>query len=197
MKITIGNREVEVRPLTINQYELLQENPNMDEISLITLLTGVTKKELDECDFTQIKFVSKFLQGWITREVTKPTLNLTRYFNEQLYGIVSPSKMSYGEYSDLHVLMSNKPVDIRRVCSILYRPVIEGEGEKRVIEKYDYDICEGRRDLMGDFPIADYISAVFFLVKYNQELLNLSPLYSENEKNINTKNQTTEQKKKN
>jgi len=65
-----------------------------------------------------------------------------------------------------------------------------------VIEKYDYDTCEARRELMGDFPIGDYISGVFFLTKFNQELLETSLSSLEKKKNTNTKNLTTEQKKK-
>jgi len=197
MKVTLGSKEIEIKPLTINQYDILQENPNMDEISLLSLITGLEHKDLKDCDLTQIKFVAKFLDGWISQSVLKPKLNLTRYFDDKLYGVVSPSKMTYGEYSDLHVLLSAKPVDYRRVCSILYRPVISGEGEDRVIEKYDYDTCEARRELMGDFPIGDYISGVFFLTKFNQELLETSLSSLEKKKNTNTKNLTTEQKKKN
>ena len=177
MTITLGEKEIELEYITINQYNRMMDEPDMKDINFISLLTGLTIEELRDVDFNQITFVSKFLKTWVN-SLQKTPLSMTREYKGELLGLLQPKDMTYGEFSDLHILVSSEIMDYNLLASILYRPVIEGEGEDRKIEKYDYDRCVERSKDMGDFPINDYISSVFFFVKFYEAQLEDSHLSS-------------------
>lgn len=165
MTIQLGEKEVTLDYITINQYIRMTEQPDMDDINYISLLTGLSMDELRQVEYNQIHFVSKFLKTWVN-SLQKTPLSQIREYNGETLGLIEPKSITYGEFSDLHVLISQENPDYKMICSILYRPLIEGEGDDREIVKYDYDQCVKRSKKMGDFPINDYISALFFFVKY-------------------------------
>ena len=171
MKLTIGNKEIEIGPLTIKQYETIKDRPDLNDIETVALFSGLPHSEIKKADYQQIIFVSKFLASWVGSQLDTNPLQLTMEFEGQTLGLTSPSRMSYGEYSDLHVLMSEEEVDMRRVAAILYRPLLKGSGDDRILEPYDYDDCTIRSKSYDNFPIKDYMSAVFFLTIYNDKLL--------------------------
>ena len=192
MTITFGESKLDLEYITINQYRKLLENPNMDDVELISLLTTLPLEELRDVKVSELQFVSSYLKTWVS-QLQKSPLTYTIKYKGQMLGLLDATEMTYGEFSDLHILTSSENVDYEKVCSILYRPVVSGEGEDRKIEKYDYDKCMERSKDMGDFPINNYISALFFLTKYNQILLEDSPLYLEKKRRDELKNQTKEQ----
>ena len=193
MTITFGESKLDLEYITINQYRKLLENPTMSDVDFVSLITTLPLEELRDVKVSELQFVSTFLKKWIS-QFQKTPLVYTVQYKGQMLGLLDATEMTYGEFSDLHVLTSSEKVDYEKVCSILYRPVVSGEGEDRKIEKYDYDKCMERSKEMGDFPINNYISALFFLTKYNQILLEDSPLYLEKRKREELKNQTKEPK---
>ena len=167
MTITLGEKEIELEYITINQYREMEKNPDMKDIDFISFITGLPIKDLRDVENNQISFVAKFLRTW-TNSLQKTPLSLTREYKGQTLGLLSPVSMTYGEHTDLHTLLTQTPINFDMVSSILYRPVIEGEGEDRKVVKYDYDECKERAKDMGDFPINDYIAALFFLTKFSE-----------------------------
>ena len=165
MTISLGNKEITLEHITISQYNRIIEEPDMKDINYISMMTGLSIEELRDVENGQIHFVSKFLKTWVNSLQKTPLTEIREYKGQKL-GLLQPKSITYGEFSDLHVLISQEKQDYNMICSILYRPVIEGEGEDREIVKYDYDECVKRSKDMGDFPINDYISALFFFVKY-------------------------------
>lgn len=180
MTIQLGEKEVTLDYITIDQYNRLN-NEQMEDINFISMMTGLPINELREVELNQIHFVAKFLKTWVA-SLQKTPLTMEIIYRDQRLGLIEPKNMSYGEFSDLHTLVSAEDTDYKLLASILYRPIIEGEGEDRVIEKYDYDTCVRRSKDMGDFPINDYISALFFFTKYYEILLEDSHLSSAKEK---------------
>ena len=160
MTIQLGEKEVTLDYITINQYMKMIEEPEMKDINFISLMTGLSMDELREVDMNQLGFVSKFLKTWVNT-LQKTPLSETREYKGETLGLLQPTDITYGEFSDLHVLISQEKQDYNMICSILYRPMVDGK-----VVKYDYDECVIRSKDMGDFPINDYISALFFFVKY-------------------------------
>lgn len=197
MKLTIGNKDIEIGPLTIKQYETIQQRPDLNDIETVALFSGLPASEIKKADYQQIIFVSKFLSSWIGSQLGTNPLQMSMKYKDELLGLTSPSRMSYGEYSDLHVLISEENVDMRRVASILYRPLVSGTAEDRVIEPYDYDKCVERSKNFDDFPVKDYISSIFFLSVYNDKLLEDFHSSLEKERKELKNDPTREQKKKN
>lgn len=165
MTITLGNEEITLEYISINQYKKMMNEPEMKDINFVSLMTGWTIDKLRDVEMNQIHFVSKFLKTWVNT-LQKTPLSLEREYKGERLGVIKPKDMTYGEFSDLHTLISIEEPDYNLICSILYRPIIGGEGEDIKVEKYDYDKCVERSKDMGNFPINDYISALFFFVKY-------------------------------
>lgn len=170
MTITFGNDQLDLEYITIQQYEKLLENSDMSDVEFVSLITTIPTENLRDVKVSEIGLTATFLRRWISTFQKSP-LTYTMKYKEQMLGLLDVTQMTYGEFSDLHILTSSEKVDYRKICSILYRPVISGEGEERKIVKYNYDECMERSKDMDDFPINNYISAFFFLIKYNQILL--------------------------
>ena len=175
MTINFGDTKLDLEYITINQYEKLLENQDMKDIEFISLITTLPLDELRDVKVSEIGFVATFLRRWIA-SFQKSPLTYTVKYKEQMLGLLDATNMTYGEFSDLHILTSAEKVDFRKVCSILYRPVVSGEGENRKIEKYDYDKCMERSEEMGDFPINNYISALFFFNEIQSDIIGRFPL---------------------
>ena len=170
MTIQLGEKEITLDYITINQYRKLLSEPDIKDINFISLLTGVSIAELRDVEYNQITFVSQFLKTWMNSFQQTPLSLVTEYKGQKL-GLIEPQNISYGEFSDLHILTSQENPDFELISAILYRPLVEGDGDTRVIEKYNYDECVKRSKDFGDFPMNDYISSVFFFVKYYELLL--------------------------
>ena len=197
MKLTIGNKDIEIGPLTIKQYETIKKRPDLNDIEMVSLFSGLPVEEIKKADYQQIIFVSKFLASWVGSQLDTNPLQLSMKYGDELLGLITPSKMKYGEFTDLHVLMSEEEVDMRRVAAMLYRPLLDGTAEDRIIEEYDYDKCVERSKKFDDFPIKDYMSAIFFLTIYNDKSLEDFHSSLEKKRKELQKNPMREQKKKN
>lgn len=181
MTITLGNTKVELEYITINQYKEMVKNPEIKDIDFISLITKLPIEDLRDVEVNQISFVSKFLRTWVSSLQNTP-LSLTREYKGETLGLLTPASMTYGEHTDLHTLISQNPIDFDMVSSILYRPIVSGKGEDRKIVKYNYDECKERAKDMGEFPINDYISALFFLTKFSEIQLDDFLSSTENDK---------------
>ena len=177
MTIQLGEKEITLEHITINQYRQLLSEPDIKDINFISLLTGVSISELRDVEYSQISFVAKFLRTWMNSLQQTPLSMVVEYKGEKL-GLLEPKNISYGEFSDLHILTSQENMDYELISAILYRPLIDGDGDTRVIQKYNYDECVKRSKDMGDFPMNDYLSSLFFFVKYYELLLEDSHLSS-------------------
>lgn len=188
MIITLGEEEVEIAYVSIQQYETLMENPEIDDIDFISLMTKLPITDLRDAPYDQIKFVASYIRAWLN-ELQNPQLDLEIIYEGERLGLIMPTEMSYGEYADLHTIVSSKPVDMRLASAILYRPIIKGKGEDRKIVKYDYDECKERSKTFDAFPMSAYLASLFFLTKFKQIQLDNSPLYLESKQRMELINQ--------
>ena len=195
MIIQLGEQEVEINYISIQQYEQLMEKPDIEDIEFISLMSKLPLDELRQAGYEEIKFVASYIRGWLNN-LQNPKLDLEVVYEGERLGLIMPSEMSYGEYADLHTIIASKPVNVRLASAMLYRPIISGKGEDRKIKKYDYDECVKRSKSFDAFPMTAYISSVFFLTKFKQIQLDNSPLYLESLKRRDKNNQTKEQTEK-
>lgn len=171
MKVVLGKNDYEVKPISIRQYQQLEQNPNINEIDLIHMLTGAPKQEIIKAPITDVKFVASVLRSEWGAELDITPLELTIEFNGKLYGLIIPSQIAYGEWINLEVFMARSPVDIVLMATHLYRPLASDKvGEERELIDYDLQECQSRMEEFQDFPIRSVMSALFFLTTFVQEL---------------------------
>jgi hypothetical protein len=100
--------------------------------------------------------------------------------------------MSYEEWINMEVFMAQKPVNLIKLATHLYRPVVGDKyGEDRQLIPYDLAECEARENEFRAFPVNVALSALFFLTSFAKTLtddfLSSTPKTSTNS-NVQLKN---------
>jgi len=171
MKVALGKKDYEVKPITIRQYKQLEQNPQINEIDLIHMLTSAPREEIVKAPMADVKFVASVLRSDWGAEMDTTPLELTIEFNGKLYGLIIPSKIAYGEWINLEVFLSRSPVDMVLLATHLYRPLASDKiGDERELIDYDLGECQSRMEEFMDFPVRSVMSALFFLTTFAQEL---------------------------
>ena len=181
MDIVLGKKTFKVKPITIRQYKQLEENAKISDIDIIHMFTDAPKIDIIKAPMGDVKFVANVLRSDWGAELDKSPLELTLEFNGKEYGLIIPSKITYGEWINLEVFMSRSPVDIVLLATHLYRPLASQKyGEDRELIEYDLGECQSRMEEFMDFPIKSVLSALFFLTTFAQELTKSSLSSMEN-----------------
>ena len=179
MKVVLGKKEYGVLPITIEQYELLKNNPDIKATELITMMTGAPIEEVKQAPFTQVSFVAKMLMTEWSNTDTTP-LNLVVDFKGKKYGLIKPSQLSYEEWINLEVFMAESHLDLVKLATHIYKPLANDKiGEDRELIPYSLDECMGRLNDFKQFPITWLFSSLFFLTTFVQELTKASLSYME------------------
>ena len=177
MKVVLGKKEYGILPITIEQYELLKNNPDIKATELITMMTGAPIKEVKEAPFNQVSFVAKMLMTEWGNTDTTP-LQLVVDFKGKKYGLIRPSQISYEEWINLEVFMAESPLDLTKLAVHLYKPLSSNkEGDDRELIPYSMDECLSRQNDFRQFPITHLFSGLFFLTTFVQELMKVSLSY--------------------
>ena len=173
MKVVLGKKEYGILPITIEQYELLKNNPDIKATELITMMTGAPLEEVKQAPFAQVSFVAKYLMTeWQT---TETPLQIVVDFKGKKYGLIKPSQLSYEEWINLEVFMAESPLDLIKLATHLYKPLMNDKvGEDRELIPYSLDECNGRQNDFKQFPIAWLFGGLFFLTIFVQELTKAS-----------------------
>jgi hypothetical protein len=174
MKVIFGNKELELEGLTIDQYEKLQEmNMKVSDVDFISIITGLSPSDIRDATLTQIGFVSKMLNNYYNSSMEKGQLKPLIRYKDEVLGLTKPSTMSWGEFTDLEIITSQKPLNLRLLSSVLYRPceTFSLQDLSSKIVKYDYEECMERSKEMGDFKIQDIMSGLFFFTMFAKKLI--------------------------
>ena len=173
MKVVLGKKEYGILPITIEQYELLKNNPDIKATELITMMTGAPLEEVKQAPFAQVSFVAKYLMTeWQT---TETPLQIVVDYKGKKYGLIKPSQLSYEEWINLEVFMAESPLDLIKLATHLYKPLMNDKvGEDRELIPYSLDECNGRQNDFKQFPIAWLFGGLFFLTIFVQELTKAS-----------------------
>lgn len=170
LKIQLGNKDYELKGVTLDTYEKLQEDNKMENVDFISLITGIPVNQIKRATLQQINFVAKVLNNYVSNETQRGELRPLIFTGKEILGLINPSKMTYGEWVDLESLLSMRPLNFKHIASILYRPTTKYDKmtNERILVEYDYDECLERSKNTGDMLLKDILSGIFFLTKFNQ-----------------------------
>jgi len=187
MKLVIGKTEYDVKPITIGDYEYFTENTEVDDLTLIDRLTTAPLDELKKAKFSQIKFISKLLRSRLDEGVNKSSLDLVCEIDGVKYGLIKPSELSYEEWVNLEVFMSEKPLNIGLISTHLYKPLKNDKmGDERELIDYDLNECKSRIELFKEkMPMGRILAAFFFIAIFVQKLTERFLDYTEQKQNEN------------
>jgi len=193
MKVLLGKEEYPIKEVSINDYYFFQENNNIPDIELIERMTNCPMELLKQVPFHQIKFISTIIKTEINKENLHP-LNLCIEFNGKMYGLIKPTEITFEEWINLEVFFSESPLDLKRLITHLYRPLLNDKvGEDRELIPYNLGECNSRQNEFGDFPLQHALSAVFFFNQFVQEYIKI--ILSSTETKMTEKNKKKEKTK--
>lgn len=192
MKVVLNEIDYNIKPLTIEQYLALKDNKEINEVEIIAMMTGAPVELIRQAPMAEVKFVSKMLMSELASSEDLSPLVLDLEFKGVEYGLIKPSRMSYEEWINMEVFMAQKPVNLLKLATHLYRPLKSKKyGEDRELVPYNLDECTQREEEFKSFPVNICMSALFFLTTFAKTLTEdflSSTLNKKNTKNDNLSN---------
>jgi len=176
-KETYEFKEITLRTFyTITELDRETLSERELEYILINLMTDCPIPQLKKLKFNdwlliwnEAKWRLSTLQG--DANDIKPVIEL----GGVEYSLPEISDLTIGEFADLEVLQAspNAGKRLNEIAAILYRPVKSKKGNKIIVEDYDTDGFETRKELFMDLPLWAIKSAnSFFLQSVQQSLKN-------------------------
>lgn len=183
MKLVIEDNEYSIKPFTIRDYLELKDNDlsKMGDLMVLERFTTAPVEELKKIPYAKVKFIASMIRSSYGGETDALPLALTLKIKDKLYGLIKPSELSYEEWINLEVFMSETPLDVLKIATHIYKPLkSEKIGEDRELISYDLNECLSRQEDFKDMYMGNLISALFFLTTFVEKLTESLLDYTEN-----------------
>ena len=165
------------KEITITQYGEVMRRITMSEseleksYDLIQVLMVIPYQILRELDPTKLIELSIYLQNTINKNDLE--FIITFSYNDIDYGGLDLTKMSFGEYIDLANYIKNETsiyMNINKICSILYRPIVARKKDKFIIKEYNVEEHIEQSVLFKDLPVKYFIGSFNNLYNYIKQI---------------------------
>jgi hypothetical protein len=173
MKLVIEGNEYEIKPFTIGDYLELKDT-NLEKITDLMMLERFTTapiNELKKIPYQKVKFIGNIIRSSFGSDTDTLPLSLTIKIGDTYYGLIRPSEISYEEWINLEVFMTETPFDLLKLSTHLYKPLKnEKMGDDREVIEYSLDECNLRQDIFREMYVGNLMSALFFLISFAEKL---------------------------
>lgn len=165
------------KEITITHYGELMRRFSMSETELektydlISVLLDVPYMVLRELDPNKVVELSLYLQNKIQQSDTQYIPTFT--FKGVDYGGINLTRMTFGEYIDLSNYMKNETsiyMNIHKICSILYRPILEKRKDKYNLKSYNIDEHLEQSETFKDLPLKYFTGSFNNLYTYIKQI---------------------------
>lgn len=173
MKLVIKEKEYEIKPMSVGDYLDLNEQDviKMTDLEVLERFTTAPKESLIKIPYAKVKFIASMIRSSYGSDTDALPLALTLKINDTYYGLIRPSELSYEEWINLEVFMAEKPLDILKLATHLYKPLKSDKmGEDRELVDYDMGECKTREQEFRDMNMGNLTSALFFLTTFVEKL---------------------------
>jgi len=173
MKLVIAEKEYEIKPMSVGDYLDLNENDmiKMTDLEVLERFTTAPKDSLIKIPFAKVKFIASMIRSSYGSDTDALPLALTIKINDKYYGLIRPSELSYEEWINLEVFMGEKPLDLLKIATHIYKPLKnEKMGEDRELIDYDLGECLSRQEEFRNMNMGHLTSSLFFLTTFVEKL---------------------------
>jgi len=181
----IDDQKWEIQDLTIRNYYDIKLDLMIDgmegKFAVVSRLSGCPVETLKELT------VQSWNDIWIALEVMiangfKDDMTIMNQFifEGKEYGLVDFEAMTIGEFIDLDMIVSAENVDSRlhEILAVLYRPIIRKKWNKNIVEKYNTESYNFRREIFLDLPVRYAKTAIGFFLLIAQVSIKAMPTSS-------------------
>ena len=180
-KFKIGTKTYEFKEITLKDYYEIQDllaspEEKVTDFKLVEILTQCPVDELKKLKY------GDWLMIW---EETQHQVNLLGQGTEAIvpiiefrgvkYGLPNIDDITIGEFADLDVIFTGKNPEkkLAEIAAVLYRPILQQEGNTTILEEYSSEGFRTRKELFKELPVRAIKSAnSFFLQSANSSLKN-------------------------
>jgi hypothetical protein len=177
----INGQEFQFGDITLRTYyglkEVLAKGETREaEFEIVQCMTGCPAELLKQLKFTDWLLVWE--EAILTLNSLTGDADAIRpiiEFNGVRYGLPAVEDLTIGEFADLDIILSSSKAEdkLADIAAVLYRPIIKEKGAKIVLEPYDTDGFETRKEAFMELSITAVRSAnAFFLQSANSLLRN-------------------------
>lgn len=169
----IAGEVYEFKEITIRKFyelqDLLMIQDKQTEYKIVECLTDCPMETLMKIKFSEWGIIWDEAQLQIiamsgkTQDI-KPTID----FQGKEYGLPQVDNITVGEFADLDIIISSGDVNRKlvEIAAILYRPIINKNGDVYKLEEYDSGGYKSRCELFKDLPLSAIKSANSFFLQY-------------------------------
>jgi hypothetical protein len=173
MKLVIEGNEYAIKPFTIGDYLELKDTDleKMTDLMMLERFTTAPIEEIKKIPYQKVKFIGNIIRSSFGSDTDALPLALTIKIGDTYFGLIKPSEISYEEWINLEVFMTENPLDLLKLSTHLYKPLKnEKMGDDRELIGYSLDECNSRQELFRDMYIGNLMSALFFLISFAEKL---------------------------
>ena len=186
----------DINEITLGSYQKFINTSNKSNDNeflaqkMVEIFCGIRLRDVLEISLSDVNS--------ITAHLTEVFSNKPKFQNR--FTIETPNKkiefgfipsledLSFGEYIDLESNLKDIK-DFNKAMAVLYRPIVETQGERYSIEKYEG--TANYAEVMKSAPLGVALSAKVFFYNLTNDLLNSSLIYLKQMKSKTTKEQTS------
>ena len=163
--------------ITISHYGELMRRFSLSETDLektydlVSVLLNVPYNILRKLDPEKLIELSLYLQKKIQEQDT--TYITTFKYKGVEYGGINLTRMSFGEYIDLSNFMKSETtiyMNIHKICSILYRPIIDKRKDKYTLQPYNIEDHQEQSLIFKDLPLKYFTGSFNNLYSYLKQI---------------------------
>ena len=170
--------------LTLGQYQewmaIIKTLKDTDDTEAITfsVFTGYPLDKVKEIsNWQDVVDYSTMVHGWLNQS-KYPLINRFSIDGIEFGLIPDLDNMSYGEYIDSDSYFGN-PEDLHLLFAVLCRPVVDSDGNRYNVEKYNGTSKYGM--VMKDMPLNVILGVLHFFEDLGMTLLEHIPSYLEDQ----------------
>ena len=176
---TINKETYSFQDVTLRTYYklkeiLAKEETKVSEFEVVECLTNCPAKMLKQLPYSDWLLVWEEANLHIGKldgdtNAIRPIIELRGI----KYGLPAVADLTVGEFADLDIILTSGNADdkLADIAAVLYRPVLKQRGDKIILEPYDTDGFEERKELFLDLPITCVRSANAFFLQSANSLL--------------------------
>ena len=164
VKLTIPNN---LNEITLRQYQKFLSLENLTETELsfkmIEIFCNLKYEQVRSLKATDVQDISDIISEMFD---SKPSLVNSFKLNGVEYGFITNlDEMSFGEYIDLDTFVGDWE-NIEKAMGVLYRPILQRNGGRYVIEEYK----AGDVEHLKDMPLDAVMGSILFFYHLGNEL---------------------------
>lgn len=184
IEFEIKGKSFEISEITIKDYYEIKNdillNNYESEFEIISKISKCPVEWLKELSLNEWNGITFHFNILINKSLHENPQVINQFvLNGVEYGLLDWNKITIGEFADLDLILNSPNCDSRfhEILAILYRPIVKKTLRKNIIEPYDTDGFEERKEIFLQAPLHLIKAVMGFFLNSAKAFLDLMKVY--------------------